>query len=259
MKKSWFRARLGLAKEYRSAITSIKYWRRLYNTTKSGEQNELISEGVVVENVIPKESIIGLLNSISEYIDHNNPQNDKNNNNVVDTRVFQIYDIDQLVENETLKNLVTYFADKLGALYGGRLKFDRTAVVYQLDDTDTSTKRSFHIDSYTGTHKAFLYLTDVSSPGYGAYCYVKGSHRKMLPTHLLSNTVNFLLNRPSGSRYEFKNKFGFSDSSQIKIITGDKGSAILSNQCGAHAGFSPQSDGVRKMIMFYYSLSEQQT
>ena len=108
---------------------------------------------------------------------------------------------------------------------------------FYLNSNVTST-RGFHADSYTPQLKAFVYLTDCLSLGDGPYTYVKGSQKdnpyrrlnQEMCTNLPNKTEAPLLNRDN-----------------ILPVLASRGSLVISDQSGFHRGF-PQEEGHERVI-----------
>lgn len=101
--------------------------------------------------------------------------------------------------------------------------------------------RGFHADTYGGKYKAFVYLTDVPSASYGAHAYIPGSHKPSF----LHQKGRLLLNRLRGKP---ATNAVFSGESDAKIVTGQRGTLIITNQAGLHRGM-PQGDGKERMAV----------
>jgi hypothetical protein len=108
---------------------------------------------------------------------------------------------------------------------------------FYLNSNVTST-RGFHADSYTPQLKAFVYLTDCLSLDDGPYTYVKGSQKdnpyrrlnREMCTNLPNKTEAPLLNRDD-----------------ILPVLASRGSLVISDQSGFHRGF-PQEEGHERVI-----------
>jgi len=108
---------------------------------------------------------------------------------------------------------------------------------FYLNSNVTST-RGFHADSYTPQLKAFVYLTDCLSIDDGPYTYVKGSQKdnpyrrlnREMCTNLPNKTEAPLLNR-----------------GDILPVLASRGSLVISDQSGFHRGF-PQEEGHERVI-----------
>jgi len=108
---------------------------------------------------------------------------------------------------------------------------------FYLNSNVTST-RGFHADSYTPQLKAFVYLTDCLSLDDGPYTYVKGSQKdnpyrrlnREMCTNLPNKTEAPLLNR-----------------GDILPVLASRGSLVISDQSGFHRGF-PQEEGHERVI-----------
>lgn len=185
----------------------------------------------------------------------NLPKNDKNHSKPdikdEDETVIQYHDIDKRCD-EGITKLGKKLEKLISSNLNNRFRVTLRTCVFQRDNLDImSSKRGFHLDGYTGTHKAFLYLTDVLNKGFGPYTFIESSHRKFLFMKLYNQFLNLFLLRKSGSMYRNWNKHH-----EIKLMKYPKGSVILSNQFGIHRGYSPQISGIREMIMFYYSIKK---
>ena len=108
---------------------------------------------------------------------------------------------------------------------------------FYLNSNVTST-RGFHADSYAPQLKAFVYLTDCLSLDDGPYTYVKGSQKdnpyrrlnREMCTNLPNKTEAPLLNR-----------------GDILPVLASRGSLVISDQSGFHRGF-PQEEGHERVI-----------
>lgn len=108
--------------------------------------------------------------------------------------------------------------------------------------TDT---RGFHIDNIFGTHKAFLYLTDVNSDDDGPYCYAPGTHR--LPyLHRLELRYTERL----GIRGRDMVSGNYVKS--LKFLA-PKGTLIISNQTGIHRGVPQREGSFRRVLVGNFS------
>jgi len=234
---------------FKRIIDSTLLWRNIY--LESSDPSDLIKNGVeVYPKVISKKECSDIIGEIRKFESEESPPNDKHDNAVVDTKITQYYDIDKKLTDSRISDLGERFSKLLENSLDNRFVVKRSACVYQKDDIDiSSTKRQSHIDSYVGTHKVFLYLTDVLKPGYGPYNYFVGSPRKYIFLKLVNQFLNPILSRQRGSMYNF-----FNSIIEPQICMHEKGTAILGNQTGIHKGHSPQDEGPREILMFYYSI-----
>ena len=234
---------------FKRIIDATLFWKNIY--LQSSDPSDLIKFGAeVLPKVITKGECSDIIAEIRKFEREKSPLNDKNDNSKVDTKITQYYDIDKKIIKSQISELGDRFSKILENSLDNKFIVKRNACVYQKDDLDiSSTKRQSHIDSYVGTHKAFLYLTDVLKPGYGPYNYFVGSHRKYIFLKLLNQFLNIVLSRQSGSMYNF-----FDSLIGPQIFMHEKGTVILGNQTGIHKGHSPQNEGPREILMFYYSI-----
>ncbi|MEO1001866.1 MAG: hypothetical protein AAFX65_01995 [Cyanobacteria bacterium J06638_7] len=100
--------------------------------------------------------------------------------------------------------------------------------------------RPFHCDGEKPKVKAFLYLSDVSSLGYGPYCYVLSSHRddQLRRSNQIFNTSNGL--RKDDYRL-------LSGQSALPVFC-KAGDLVVSAQHGAHRGL-PQAAAKRRAVL----------
>jgi hypothetical protein len=111
-------------------------------------------------------------------------------------------------------------------------------VYYNRSVTNT---RSFHADTYSGKFKAFIYLTDVPDESYGPTSYVPGSHKPSTLVRKFREIANKIRGKPSSDAI-------FTSKSDAKVVTGDKGTLIITNQVGLHRGI-PQEEGKERMLI----------
>ena len=108
---------------------------------------------------------------------------------------------------------------------------------FYLNSNVTST-RGFHADSYTPQLKAFVYLTDCLSLDDGPYTYVKGS-QKDNPYRRLNKEM--CINLPNKTEAPLLNR------GDILPVLASRGSLVISDQSGFHRGF-PQEEGHERVI-----------
>lgn len=230
------------------------FWKSIYKNQNN--KSDLITKGYqIIPNFLSELKAENLLNSIKLFEQKNKPKNDKNFSNVarkdLDQTVIQYHDIDK-----KFKNGINKLGKKIEKLISDNLNSDFKVslinISFQRDNIDPfSTKRGFHLDDFGGSHKAFLYLTDVLNKGFGPYTYIESSHRRFLFMKLFNQFLNIIFIRNSGSMYNV-----WCSKNMTKLMLYPKGSLIMSNQLGLHRGYSPQTKGIREMIMFYYSVKK---
>ncbi|WP_414830135.1 hypothetical protein [Alteromonas sp. H39] len=120
--------------------------------------------------------------------------------------------------------------------------YTNTQVYENQSITDT---RGFHIDNIFGTHKAFLYLTDVLSEGDGPYCYAPGTHK--LP-YLHRLELRYTERMGIRSRDMLSGDYLHA----IKMIA-PKGTLIISNQTGIHRGIPQRKGAFRRVLVGNFS------
>ena len=108
---------------------------------------------------------------------------------------------------------------------------------FYLNSNVTST-RGFHADSYAPQLKAFVYLTDCLSLDDGPYTYVKGS-QKDNPYRRLNKEM--CINLPNKTEAPLLNR------DDILPVLASRGSLVISDQSGFHRGF-PQEEGHERVI-----------
>jgi len=108
--------------------------------------------------------------------------------------------------------------------------------------------RGYHADTYTGSFKTFVYLTDVPDNSFGPYSFIKGSHKVSPTKRKTSKLVNRLRRKPSTEAV-------FYDKSQATIFTAPKGTLIISNQAGLHSGIPQEKNRERMLITTSYTPS----
>ena len=104
-------------------------------------------------------------------------------------------------------------------------------------NSEITSTRGFHVDSYAEHLKAFVYLTDVTTLDDGPYTYVKKSHvdspfqraNKSLCSDLTPATESPIV-----------------DPLAITPILAPRGSLVISDQAGVHRGW-PQTIGHKRM------------
>ena len=238
---------------FKEIIVSTLFWKKIY--LQSNKPSDLIKSGFeVYPKLISESECFNIISEIRNFERAKSPPNDKNDNSIIDTKITQYYNIDEKITKVQISELGDRFSKIIENSLDNKFMVKRNACVYQKDDLDIdSTKRPLHIDSFTGTHKAFLYLTNVLKPGYGPYNYIKSSHRKYIFLKLINQFINIILNRPNNSMHSFCESL-----IPPRILTYEKGTVILANQTGLHKGHSPQNQGIREIIMFYYSIESKE-
>jgi len=106
--------------------------------------------------------------------------------------------------------------------------------------------RGYHADTYSGSFKTFVYLTDVLDNSYGPYSFIKGSHEVSSTKIKTSRLVNRLKGKPSTEAV-------FYDKSKAQIFTAPKGTLIITNQAGMHRGLPQEKDKDRMLITTSYT------
>jgi|GEM_PF-2189913 len=106
--------------------------------------------------------------------------------------------------------------------------------------------RTYHIDNTQPVvYKAFLYLSDVPTTNYGAYSFIKGSHR------FSGYTYWNLLKNIFSSKNKTTDMLSY-NSDNVMHCTGQKGDLILSNQNGIHRGMPQDADKKRVALIFSF-------
>ena len=119
----------------------------------------------------------------------------------------------------------------------------------QIDEPDTRTKRSWHVDTNPPpTFKAFVYLTDVDSELEGPYCAIPGSHRWRL-RRLLNILINLLL---GAKRSDMHRLVGERDD----YFLAKKGALVLSTQTLFHRGSPKHERKTRYMLINYFKANK---
>lgn len=122
---------------------------------------------------------------------------------------------------------------------GGRA-FTATNTNLYVNDSIVTT-RGFHYDSDTPQMKAFLYLTDVTEEADGPYCYALGTHRSGTTRRLSA-----IIAQATGMSDHTDTPFF--DKRRVRVLTGKRGTLIISRQAGIHRGF-PQAPGRRRLAL----------
>jgi len=114
---------------------------------------------------------------------------------------------------------------------------------------DIINPRGYHADTYTGSFKTFVYLTDVPDNSFGPYSFIRGSHKVSPTKRKTSKLVNRLKGKPSTDAV-------FYDKSQAQIFTAPKGTLIISNQAGLHSGLPQEKSRERMLISTSFTPSD---
>ncbi|MCZ6690940.1 MAG: phytanoyl-CoA dioxygenase family protein [Planctomycetota bacterium] len=104
-----------------------------------------------------------------------------------------------------------------------------------------SNPRGYHADTYRGSFKTFVYLTDVPDNSYGPYSFIKGSHELSSTKRKIGKLVNRLKGKPSTDAV-------FHDPSKAHIFIAPRGTLIITNQAGIHRGL-PQEEGKERILI----------
>ncbi|MDB2639670.1 hypothetical protein N9Y63_02285 [Akkermansiaceae bacterium] len=99
--------------------------------------------------------------------------------------------------------------------------------------------RGFHMDDFSNTFKAFIYLTDVEDLSCGPYCYVEGTH---IPGPY--RAANLAIGRNCINETESP----YVPVSSIVPILAKKGGLVISDQTGIHRGI-PQEQGFTRSVL----------
>ena len=144
--------------------------------------------------------------------------------------------LDEFIKSDIL-------SDKLEQYLGKKVILKTCSL--QIDEPDTRTKRSWHVDrNPPPTFKAFIYLTDVDSELEGPYCAIPGSH-KWRGKRLL----NILTNLITGSKRSDMHRYiGERDD----YFLAKKGTLILSTQTLFHRGSPKHERKTRYMLINYF-------
>lgn len=157
-----------------------------------------------------------------------------------DDGMVDIFNVDRLHE-DWKPHLEAIKSDFVMSVVNGysdlRYQALNTNVYY--NDSITRT-RGFHADSYTPQMKAFIYLTDVACEEDGPHYYALGTHRDMA-----ARQVNIEIGKAIGTD---GTDFPFFDKNRAVRLLGQRGTLIISLQCGAHRG-APQAVGHRRLAL----------
>ena len=144
--------------------------------------------------------------------------------------------LDQIINSDVLtKELENYLGDKV---------ILKTCSL-QIDEPDTRTKRSWHVDrNPPPTFKAFIYLTDVDSELEGPYCAIPQSHRWRIK-RLLNIFTNIITKSKRSDMHRF---IGERDD----YFLAKKGTLIFSTQTLFHRGSPKHERKTRFMLINYF-------
>ena len=118
------------------------------------------------------------------------------------------------------------------------------SIVAQIDEPSTN-KRCFHVDGYTQSFKAFIYLNDVLNYCDQPFTVIPKSHKK----YKFKIFLNILYNKINNNSITDLSIL-FSDRKSISFF-GKAGTMILSNQLMAHKGYK-QTTGKRRYVLIFY-------
>ncbi len=160
-----------------------------------------------------------------------------------DSKVKNIFNFDELAPelNDLIKKgkLTEAFEEQL------QTKMVLKTCSLQIDDPDTRTKRSWHVDTNPPpTFKAFIYLTDVESELEGPYCAIPKSHRWRM-----KRILNIVVNLLTGSKRSDMHRFV---GERNDFFLAKKGTLIFSTQTLFHRGSPKHEKKTRYMLINYY-------
>ncbi len=160
-----------------------------------------------------------------------------------DSKVKNIFNFNLL--NEKLDSIINsnLLTEKLEEQLGDKVVLKTCSL--QIDEPDTRTKRSWHVDrNPPPTFKAFIYLTDVDSELEGPYCAIPGSHKWRVKrllnifTNLITGSKRSDMHRYIGEREDF--------------FLAKKGTLIFSTQTLFHRGSPKHEIKTRYMLINYF-------
>ena len=160
-----------------------------------------------------------------------------------DSKVKNIFNFNLL--NKKLDNLINsnVLTEKLEAQLGDKVILKTCSL--QIDEPDTRTKRSWHVDrNPPPTFKAFIYLTDVDSELEGPYCAIPRSHKWRV-----KRLLNIFTNIVTGAKRSDMHRYiGERDD----YFLAKKGTLIFSTQTLFHRGSPKHERKTRYMLINYF-------
>ena len=226
-------------------ISDSLYWKKL-------PKNEFTNKGfVIIENFLDEDFCdelvkVGMLNvkEKSQMISDNvwiNVRAEAADGK--DSKVKNIFNFNLL--NDRLDDLINsnILTEQLEQHLGDKV-FLKTCSL-QIDEPDTRTKRSWHVDrNPPPTFKAFIYLTDVNSESEGPYCAIPGSHKWRI-----KRLLNILTNLITGSKRSDMHRYiGERDD----FFLAKKGTLIFSTQTLFHRGSPKHERKTIYMLINYF-------
>lgn len=106
--------------------------------------------------------------------------------------------------------------------------------------------RVAHIDSVKDQYKCMIYLTDVQDSGCGPYSYVPRSHKKKLLLKFSTLFQRFIRKITQNNSYLYDDMPIHDDC--LKLLLGESGTLIISNQSGIHRG-QPQKNNAFRLVL----------
>lgn len=149
--------------------------------------------------------------------------------NVNKSKYYQDLEIVELINNKK----------ELSQLISGLQKGLSVSNINIYHNKNILKTRGFHLDDYSNTLKAFIYLTDVDDLDHGPYCYVSETHNDNL-----FRKANSFISQKAPKNTETP----FVPFQNIIPILGKKGTLVISDQTGFHRGI-PQKQGFERNVL----------
>ena len=161
----------------------------------------------------------------------------------LDTKVSQL----NMLQNVDKKAESLFNDGRVLSLFKERIneKLSIRSLSIMVDEPDTSTKRSWHVDNLApASFKAFIYLTDVTKDTNSPFSVISKSHRWGF-RRWITGVINYIKGN------NLSDMLVFSPKGRGAELLGKKGTLILSNQIIFHRGSPFHTENTRYMMVFY--------
>lgn len=214
-------------------LSDVSFNQKLYPEKEHGE----------VKNIAWQRNT-AIAKSFNQLVDYPIPIINIRGGSGNDTGMIDFFNLNKVPEFKTNTSFTTLFnslSKGFVAQTVARVSPYRFSSMQMYKNSSVTDTRDFHIDNMLGTHKAFLYLSDVNCADDGPYCYVPSSHRipylHRLELRLTDKSNNMKRDIRSGKFLR-----------HIKFLA-PRGTLIISNQTGIHRGFPQRCGHVRKALV----------
>lgn len=215
----------------------------------------------LIENFLSEEQFLKLKEEFNKIIEEEEELRNTYEDNDTEINSSIKYLLYEFEDNDKNKNLYPelydlYKSEKINYYFRGAerkknpLIFMRLERVITKDELRNDSNNHWHVDTYHDTHKAWVYLTDVSTEN-GPFNYLKGSGRfsfkRILWEYL--NSIRTLFDKKYLSFFSEKKLSNRLEKNKIEVIC-SKNSFLMANTHGYHRRGNALKGKIRDAISF---------